>query len=97
MDMECIKLCEAMNTMPGIRTTESCCGHNKDNFHIWFDAENLDSLPALLYWFAGCHCGHYDWRVTVKTDCAMNPVSFCVEGPVGAYNEADDIACFIID
>lgn len=97
MDPECIPLCDAMNMVPGIGTIESCCGHNERPFHIWFMADDLKSLPPLLYWFDGCHCGFYGWRVTVETDCAMNPAVFMVEGPVGAYNEADEIARLITE
>ena len=48
MDIECISLCDAINKLPGISTIESCSGHNKKPFNIWFDAEDLGCLPALL-------------------------------------------------
>ena len=38
MDNECIKLCEALNKLEGIETVESCCGHGKGDYHIWFNA-----------------------------------------------------------
>lgn len=97
MDPEVISLCDAMNEMSGIRTVESCCGHDRDNFLIWFYADSLESLPELLYWLDGCHSGFYGWRVTVKTDCAMSPATFLVEGPQGAYHQADAIAKIIHD
>lgn len=94
MDSECAKLCEALNLMPGIRTVESCCGHGDGPFHVWFKADSLEVLPRVLYYFDGCHCGHYGWRVVAKTDCAMSPVTFMVEGPSGprGYEEAEYIA-----
>lgn len=97
MDNECTKLCEAMNGLPGIQTIESCCGHGKDPYRIWFTVEGLEFLPDLLYWFDGCHCGCAGWRVFVKTDCAKSPACFVVEGPVGeqAYVDADKIAHLI--
>jgi hypothetical protein len=95
MDKECIKLCKAMNKMPGIRTFESCCGHGRSPYHIWFLADSFESLPNLVYWFMGCHCGFYGWNVQVTTDCAASPVHFMVEGPIGAYEEADKIAGLI--
>lgn len=91
MDKECIALCEAMNRFKGIQTTESCCGHGKSNYHIFFNAENLECLPPLLYYFAGCHCGFYNWNIIIETG-TMNPVYFVAEGPVSAYNEAESIA-----
>jgi hypothetical protein len=93
-DPECVALIEAMNRFPGITTVESCSGHGKEPFHIWFTVQSLKDLPALLYWTDWCHTGQYGWRVFVKTDCAMSPVSFCLEGPPGrkGYNAADTIA-----
>ena len=95
MDVECIPLCDALNKLPGISTIDSCCGHHKKPFNIWFIADDLKYLPALLYWFDGCHCGFYGWRILVTTDCAKSPVHFCIEGKVGAYNEADKIGKLI--
>lgn len=94
IDVECVNLCDAMNLYPGIRTIESCCGHNENPFRLWFMADHLKDLPALIYWFAGCHCGFYNWKVQVTTDCGMSPVHFRIEGPQGeqGYKEADYIA-----
>jgi len=95
MDPECVALCDAMNRFEGIRTNESCCGHGKDNFRIWFSAESLDVLPPLLYYFASCHSGVYGWSVRVKTDCGMSPAHFCAESEEmgnGTYLDAEKIA-----
>ncbi len=94
IDIECIPLCIAMNEMPGIRTTESCCGHGNHPFRMWFEAESLEYLPRLLYWFAVCHCGFGGWSIKVTTDCGMSPVTFLIEGGVGeaAYEESLQIA-----
>jgi len=94
MDRECTPLCEAINTIEGLRTVESCCGHGKHPFHVWFRVGNLDYLPHLLYWLNGCHTGFYGWRCLVETDCGKSPVLFLIEGPEGeqAYREAKEIA-----
>ena len=99
MDEEVIALCSAMNTVKGIETIESCCGHGERPFHIWFWADDLECLPGLLYWFDGYNSGCYGWQVIVHTDCAMSPVTFMVEGPVGeqAYDDAWQIAKRIKD
>ena len=98
MDKECIKLCDAINLIPGIKTIESCCGHGKGPYRIFFKAESLDALPDILYCIDGCHTGEYGWKVDVGTDCCKSPATFCIEGPVGesAYKAADVIADFII-
>jgi tRNA(Phe) wybutosine-synthesizing methylase Tyw3 len=36
MDPEVLDLCNAMNALPGIKTFESCYGHGRTAFHIWF-------------------------------------------------------------
>lgn len=98
MDKECMALCNAINTVKGIRTVESCCGHEEHPYHIWFRTKGLRYLPRLLYWFDGCHCGFCEWRIFVTTDCGMSPVVFCVEGPTGpqAYYESKEIAELIL-
>ena len=53
MDPECVRLCDAMNALPVIRTTESCCGHGKSPYRIFFKVEDLTVLPRLLYYFDG--------------------------------------------
>lgn len=53
MDKECIKLCEALNILPGIQTIESCCGHGGRRFRIRFEASALKYLPPVLYYFDG--------------------------------------------
>jgi hypothetical protein len=97
MDIECNALCDAINLIQGIYTISSCCGHGKDKYRIWLEAESLAVLPNLLYWFDSCHCGFYQWRVIARTDCGKGPAIFMIEGPVGAYEEANIIAALIID
>lgn len=100
IDSECVSLVKAMNTFPGISTFESCCGHGKNEFCIWFTAESLEALPALVYWFAACHSGVYGWHVEVATDCSQRPVSFLAESRkkgAAAYREAEQIAKAMAD
>ena len=47
MDKECIGLCDMLNSLPGVETFESCCGHLKERFSIWFFCENIDSISRL--------------------------------------------------
>lgn len=49
MDKEVIPLCDALNKLHGISTVESCCGHGKHPFRIFFIAETLDNLPPVAY------------------------------------------------
>ncbi len=47
MDNECIELCNVLNTLPGVTTFESCCGHCKRPYHIWFFCTSIDTLSRL--------------------------------------------------
>jgi len=99
MDPECTELCKAINDLlPGLQTVESCCGHGKLPFRIWFTVSTIkalrEELPILLYWCDSCHIG-FDWPCFVETDCGMSPPMFRLESyMVGdqAYLEAGKIA-----
>ncbi len=95
LDPEVRPLVEAMNRFSGITTIESCCGHGKEPFRIWFVADDLEDLPPLLWSLDGCHCGVYGWSVMARTDCTADGVRFYVQSPgrgAKAYGEADHIA-----
>ncbi len=98
MDIECIAICEAINLIPDVQTRSSCCGHGERPFKIWFSVDDLKQLPDLLYWIDTCHSPEaFGWQVTVETDCAKQYPTFCLEGPAGAYEDADALAeriCF---
>ena len=92
MDPEVIPLCDSLNTLIGISTHESCCGHGANEFRIFFDAEDFDCLGLVCYYANGCHTGQYGWQVVALSDCGARPASFMLEGPVGAYEAANKIA-----
>ena len=47
MDEECIELCDTLNELPGVKTTESCCGHFKDKYRIFINCTNFYSLAVI--------------------------------------------------
>ena len=96
LDKECLSLCVALNKMPGIRTTESCCGHGQQPYRIFFQPDNLESLPELLYWLDKCHSGKPGWQVRVYTDCVGEQAFFVIEGPAGAHGACDAEAIAIL-
>lgn len=49
LDAECVELCKVINSIRGLCTIESCCGHGKEPYHIFFTVKNLKDLPVLLY------------------------------------------------
>ena len=46
-DKECVNLCQTLNTMDGLNTTESCCGHLKERFMIFFKCDNFSTLAKI--------------------------------------------------
>lgn len=47
MDQECVDLCNTLNTLPGVSTFESCCGHLEYRYSVWFFCDSIDSLSRL--------------------------------------------------
>ena len=98
LDPEVTELVKAINLFPGIKTIESCCGHGKNVFNIWFVANDLTDLPGVLYYVDKCHNGIPGWSVKVTTDCGMSPVHFRLSSSTRgeqAYLEAKKIAKFM--
>lgn len=44
IDDECRDLCDALNSLPGIKTTYSCSGHGREPFQVWFTATDFRGL-----------------------------------------------------
>jgi hypothetical protein len=87
-----------MNKLPGIQTTNSCCGHAdkpKENiphvyenerraYWIFFHPKSFTAMLPLLYLIQKCHSPVTGaWRVEVYTDCAGDRTFFLLEGPSG--------------
>lgn len=47
MDKECVEICDILNTLPTVSTIESCCGHLKGCFNVWFFCDNVGVLSRL--------------------------------------------------
>jgi hypothetical protein len=93
LDPECAALCEVINNhVPGVVTTESCCGHGNQPYRIWIEPTSMEALPPLLWYLDACHSGLRGWQVIVDTDCGASGPFFRIEGPAGAYAEAEKIA-----
>jgi len=59
MDPEVLDLCNALNALPGIYTTESCCGHGKEKFSIFFQTDG--TTQEGLFFIARCIDRRY-WK-----------------------------------
>jgi hypothetical protein len=81
MDAECVDLCDTINSMKGLETVESCCGHNYQPYRIFFKCYDLSALRFLQscidgrYWEFG-----YKWRITSYiSDTGPEQLTFMLE------------------
>ena len=73
MDTECIPLCNALNSLPGVKTTSSCCGHCKNKFMIFFNCDNAVSLSIIARSFNRRYSGtNIEWIIEVDSDDSGN-------------------------
>jgi len=78
MDPEVVDLCKAINSLPGLITTESCCGHGESTFRIWFKVDatplsrfNENSCMQGLFFLTRCVDNRYfefgpDWSISLS-------------------------------
>lgn len=79
MDKECIKLCDALNRLPGVRTFESCCGHLKTNYSIWLRTGNLYSIAVIARVFDKRYAAtSVLWDTNIETDDMESTPQFCI-------------------
>ena len=105
MDPECIELCDCINSLPGLKTSESCCGHGKRPFIIFFYIENFDSLGEQgLFFLTRCidrrywKYGHI-WKLELSvgdmSSITNYPTSFLLHSGDSkgdeAYNQCKDL------
>lgn len=101
IDPECIILCDAINKIPGLSTTYSCCGHGKQGFLIFIDCQKLDNFAPLVYildkskaWLSSMG----KWTIELATRTPDSGVAYLLYSEhVGevAYQEANVIARII--
>lgn len=100
LDKECKDLFLALNSLPGIETTESCCGHGRDSFDFWLRCANLNDLFPLMRAvdrrYAGGNYAKWTWRLEVSLGDMCPFISFRLTSGVVSndliYEQADHIA-----
>ena len=95
VDPELLKLLQALNSLPGIRTSNSCCGHGKAPMRVWLRADGPRSLLP-IGWALDKRYQRRAFTCTVDiTDMPADSVLFLLEskeiGPP-AYLEAEKLA-----
>ena len=69
MDKECIQICDALNSISDVHTTESCCGHCKDRFMVFFTCNNPHSLAIIARVFDRRYIGtSQPWYIELQTN-----------------------------
>lgn len=86
-DVEVIPLVDAMNSVRGIYTIDSCSGHGANPVYIGFRGERQVAIAALLFWFNSCHSGER-WEINAHTDCAGADLFFEVSSAPRIGEEA---------
>lgn len=63
-DKECIEFCDKLNSLKGVRTLESCCGHFKKEYWLCMTISNWYSLSLLARAFDNRYSsGKWELRV----------------------------------
>lgn len=93
MDEECIDLCNALNSIVGIETRDSCCGHGERSFQIFFLVTSWVGLFFVTrcvdkrYWKYG-----HEWTLELSVgdswDGKVLPTVFCLHSGAVKGNEA---------
>ena len=105
-DREVAPLCRVINDLPGLLTTESCCGHGTRPFRIWFRVSEDEQRGLFLLarsvdrrYFKHGH----EWSITVSISDSPTsplPLSFLLESNTRgeeAYKQAQELLDNIID
>lgn len=69
IDKECVNLVNMLNTLDGIATTESCCGHLKSPYRIFFLCNSFNTI-GMLYRCVDKRYSDGNWKIEVH--CSDN-------------------------
>lgn len=72
MDKECISLCDKLNSLEYVETTESCCGHYRNPYMIFFNCFSFNVLGR-LYRCVDKNYSDGKWRI----ECCCGDTSPC--------------------
>ena len=92
MDKECVALCDALNELPDVETTESCCGHFENPYRIWLRTKNPYSVAVIARAVDKRYIGiEMGWELNVETSDAESDPQYCFclhsERPYADYGE----------
>jgi len=93
MDSECIPLCDALNQRAGLTTFESCCGHGRSKFIIFFVANKVEDLRPVLESMAG---REQFWHLRVHCAANSGEIYFELSGPTNAAQLTQEFADSVV-
>ena len=88
LDPEVIPLCEALNSLGGIETISSCCGHGYAPFRVYFTAANFNSLRPILEVIDESEI----WSMRTSMATGNMKIYFVLDGQKQSYAEANTLA-----
>lgn len=62
IDYEIRDLVKYINSVDGIETVNSCCGHGEKPCQIWFKADSIEDVTKFIHRFL---YRNYNWRIIV--------------------------------
>ena len=89
VDEECIPLCDVLNSLPTVRTFESCCGHLKYPFGVYFFCYDIGVLSRL----ARAVSHNYSdgkWEILVETT-DTHPYGVFSINSIEAFKDTDEM------
>jgi hypothetical protein len=103
MDKEVIPLCDMINSLPGLKTYESCCGHGKRSINIYFYVCS-DITDKGLFILTRCIDRRYwkygsDWKIELYVGDSLFedkylPIGYLLHSNIvgnEAYKQADNL------
>jgi len=98
IDSEARMLILAMNKLPGIRTFESCWGHGRDQFRVWFAAETPDDVAILINVIETCEWPQGErWTIEPWQDFPGQYILRSTDTTSATYGQSRMIAVAIRD
>lgn len=79
LDLECKELCIALNRLPGIYTYESCCGHGKHPFWVWFRVDEISQGLLLLTRLLCASDSTFNFDVKLTFNLTFSKLAFLLE------------------
>jgi len=85
VDPECMALCDALNSLPGVRAYESDCGDGSYPFRVFFWANQVRHIKPLLKAIGNSR----RWHVEAYWSDGGEFVAFRLEGPADPSTGAE--------